>query len=73
MIQALKWIATAMFLTAGTLLSLNIAISKIGFILFFTGHIILFFLFLKLKDNPMIVQNGFFILIDSIGIYRWWF
>tara|TARA_Y100000385_G_scaffold261507_1_gene292303 strand:- start:321 stop:542 length:222 start_codon:yes stop_codon:yes gene_type:complete len=73
MIQALKWIATAMFLTAGTLLSLNIAISKIGFILFFTGHIILFFLFLRLKDNPMIVQNGFFILIDSIGIYRWWF
>jgi hypothetical protein len=73
MIQALKWIATAMFLTAGTLLSLNIAISKIGFILFFSGHIILFFLFLKLKDNPMIVQNGFFILIDAIGIYRWWF
>lgn len=73
MIQALKWIATAMFLTAGTLLSLNIAISKIGFILFFTGHIILFFLFLRLKDNPMIVQNGFFILIDAIGIYRWWF
>jgi hypothetical protein len=73
MIQALKWIATAMFLTAGTLLSLNIVISKIGFILFFTGHIILFFLFLRLKDNPMIVQNGFFIVIDAIGIYRWWF
>jgi hypothetical protein len=73
MIQALKWIATAMFLTAGTLLSLNIAISKIGFVLFFFGHILLFLLFIKIRDKPMIVQNGFFIIIDSMGIYRWFF
>jgi hypothetical protein len=73
MIQNLKWIATAMFLTAGTLLSLNIEASKIGFLLFFSGHIILFFLFLRLRDKPMIVQNGFFMIIDVIGIYRWFF
>ena len=67
----MKWLATALFLSAGTLLSLNIEISRFGFLLFFTGHILLSYIFLKEKDWAMVTQNGFFIFVDMIGIYRW--
>lgn len=67
----MKWLATALFLSAGTLLSLNIEISRFGFLLFFTGHMLLTWYFLKEKDWAMITQNAFFILIDMLGIYRW--
>lgn len=67
----MKWLATALFLSAGTLLSLNIEISRFGFLLFFTGHALLTWYFLREKDWAMITQNAFFILIDILGIYRW--
>ena len=70
-VDNLKWISTTLFLMAGLMLSLNLGISKIGFILFFIGHVILVNAFWKSKDWSMITQNGFFIIIDSIGIYRW--
>jgi hypothetical protein len=66
-----KWLATGLFLSAGTLLSLNIEISRFGFLLFFAGHILLSYIFLKEKDWAMVTQNGFFIFVDMIGIYRW--
>ena len=67
----MKWLATGLFLSAGTLLSLNIEISRFGFLLFFTGHVLLSWYFFKEKDWAMTTQNGFFILIDMMGIYRW--
>lgn len=67
----MKWIATILFLTAGTLLSLNIEISRFGFFFFAIGHVILTYYFAKLKDYAMITQNSFFLIIDGIGIYRW--
>jgi hypothetical protein len=66
-----KWLATILFLTAGTLLSLNIEISRFGFFFFLTGHIILTYYFIKYRDWAMVVQNGFFLFIDALGIYRW--
>jgi len=71
MMDTLKWISTTLFLSAGLILSLNLPFSKVGFILFLIGHITLLGVFLRHKDWPMIVQNGFFIIIDLIGIYRW--
>ena len=67
----MKWLATALFLSAGTLLSLNIEISRFGFLLFLSGHILLTWYFFRDKDWAMITQNAFFILIDLLGIYRW--
>lgn len=67
----MKWLATGLFLSAGTLLSLNIEISRFGFLLFFAGHVLLSWYFFKEKDWAMTTQNGFFILIDMMGIYRW--
>jgi|TARA_B110000977_G_scaffold197180_1_gene279098 hypothetical protein len=69
----MKWLATAIFLSAGTLLSLNIEISRFGFLLFLTGHVLLSYWFFKEKDWAMATQNGFFIFIDLLGIFRWFF
>lgn len=70
-INNLKWVATLLFLMAGLMLSLNVGVSKIGFLLFFVGHAMLLNVFWRERDWSMITQNGFFIVIDSIGIYRW--
>ena len=67
-----KWFGTLMFLSAATLLSLNIGVSPYGFILFLLGHVVLSYYFLfKNKDLPMFTQNFFFIGIDTLGIVRW--
>jgi len=69
----LKWIATILFICAGLMLALNIESSRFGFLMFFTGHIILLACFARERDWAMVTQNGFFIGIDIIGIYRWFF
>ena len=70
-IERIKWLATFMFVCAGTLISLNIPESKYAFPLFATGHIIAIYVFAILKDKPLIVQNIFFLMIDIIGIWQW--
>lgn len=67
-----KWIASILFLLAAVAVSSNSEISKYGMILFFVGHIMLTYVFYKHKDNPMIFQNGVFIIVDMYGIYNWW-
>ena len=69
--ENLKWFATFMFVLAGVLISLNVEQSKWAFPLFASGHMIVLFVFLKLKDKPMIFQNSFFLSIDLLGIYQW--
>jgi len=66
-----KWLGTTLFLTAGTLASLNIPETKWAFVLFLSGHIVLGFLFAIRRDWPMMIQNMFFIPIDVLGIVRW--
>jgi hypothetical protein len=68
-----KWTGTTFFISAGFIMSLNIDISKYGFLLFFAGHIVLSSYFWWKKDVPMALQNLFFIPIDILGVYRWFF
>lgn len=67
----LKWFGTFCFIAAATLLSSNIDISKYGFIIFLIGHITFIYVFHTQKDKAMLFQNSFFILLDLLGIYRW--
>jgi hypothetical protein len=66
-----KWIATVLFIFSGGVLALNIDISRWGFVTFFVAHILLVVVFNRIKDYPMLLQNAFFIIVDVIGIYRW--
>ena len=70
-IERTKWLATLMFVCAGTLISLNLPESKYAFPLFASGHLIAIYVFVTLRDKPLIVQNIFFLCIDVIGIYQW--
>ena len=71
-IQLSKWIATTLFIFSGVVISLNLPdISKWGFVSFLVAHVLLVVVFSKIKDNPMLTQNLFFIGVDFIGIYRW--
>ena len=60
-----------MFVCAGTLISINIPESKYAFPLFATGHLIAIYVFVTLRDKPLIAQNVFFLFIDVVGIYQW--
>jgi len=66
-----KWVGTFCFITAAILLSANFEGSRYGFLLFLFGHILLTWLFWKLKDYPLTFQNGFFIIVDMFGIWNW--
>ena len=70
-LNSLKWLGSFMFVCAGVLISLNIPESKWAFPIFASGHITVLYVFLKLKDKPMIFQNTFFLCIDILGIYQW--
>ena len=70
-LDRLKWMATAMFVCAGVLISLNLPESKYAFPMFAIGHITILYAFIKLKDKPMIAQNAFFLCIDILGIWQW--
>ena len=63
--------ATAMFVCAGILISLNLPESKYAFPMFAIGHVVILYAFIKEKDTPMITQNAFFLCIDFLGIYKW--
>jgi len=65
----LKWIGTVIFFIAALLLALNLEFSKIGFLLFFIGHIIFTFVFRN--DRPMLIQNLGFLVLDIVAIFRW--
>jgi hypothetical protein len=66
-----KWLATGLFMFSGGVLAANIEISRWGFVTFFLAHILLVVVFYRVKDYAMMMQNGFFIFIDLLGIFRW--
>ncbi|SFV58683.1 hypothetical protein MNB_SUP05-5-1100 [hydrothermal vent metagenome] len=67
------WIGTITGIIGGLLLALNISISHFGFLFFLTSASSWIIQGLKNKDKALILLNVFFIFIDLIGIYRWFF
>jgi hypothetical protein len=72
-LNKLKWVMAGLFLISALLLTSNISISKIGFLLFLIGHFIGVLVFYIEKDTPMFYHSILFIFIDIWGIYRWYF
>lgn len=67
-----KWFGTVCFLSAAILLSANIEWSRYGFFIFLTGHVLLsYYFWFRQRDAALATQNTCFILIDAMGIYRW--
>ena len=70
-IKILKWVGTALFITAGMLVSSNVDESKYAFFLFLSGHAIYIYVFSREWDSAMLANNAFFVIVDIWGIYRW--
>ena len=67
----LKWIASILLIIAGIMISFKVPHFEYAFVVFFAGHTIMQFVFLKTKENAMLMANSFFWVIDVVGIYRW--
>jgi hypothetical protein len=70
--NVLKFLAVSMFVIGGTLLALNIAISKYAFFGFVIAHSFLSYIFYK-KDNVLFAQNFYFVFINMYAIYARFF
>ena len=66
-----NWIASALLIIAGVLISGKFKYFEYSYILFFIGHLIYVVNFIKDKEYRYVVANLFFLSIDVLGIYKW--
>lgn len=68
----IKWVSTSLFIFGGTIIALKMPFMKWGFPSFVLAHIILLYDFIKThKNKPLIIQNTYFLIINSIATYIW--
>jgi hypothetical protein len=67
------WLGTLTGITGGILVALNFEYSKFGYIFFMLSAITWVAQGIKNKDNSLILLNGVFVCVNSLGIYRWFF
>jgi len=69
--KTFNWIASALLIIGGVLISSRLKYFEYSYFLFFTGHLIYVIDFIKEKQYSYLSANLFFLLIDLLGIYRW--
>lgn len=69
--KIVNWIASALLIIAGILISGKFKYFEYSYILFFIGHLIYVINFIKDKEYSYVVANLFFLSIDVLGIYKW--
>ena len=68
----LKWISMSLFIFGGTISALKLSFMKYAFPCFVVGHIIVLYDFISThKNKPLIIQNIYFLIINSIATYIW--
>ena len=68
-----NWLSSILCAGSGLMLALNMEFSKYGFVSFLVSHIFFEFAFIKEKNYPLLFNNTVFLVIDIVGIYRWFF
>ena len=68
----IKWIASTLFIIAGTFVALKLPIMKFAFPMFCIAHLILIYDFTTThKNKPLIIQNIYFFIVNIIATYIW--
>jgi len=68
----IKWIATALFIFGGTVVSIKAPIIAYAFPCFVGAHIILLYDFIRTHRNKaLIFQNAYFLIMNMIASYIW--
>ena len=66
-----EWLSVGLLLIGATLLALNIPMSKWAFPILGISRLWLSILMFKKKDYPMFIMNFFYLIVDIVGIIRW--
>jgi hypothetical protein len=67
-----KWWAILILIVGGVMLAGKLPISySIAYLLLLLGHLGMLHTFYDKRDVPMMVVNAVWVLIDAIGMYRW--
>jgi hypothetical protein len=66
-----EWLSVGLLLIGATLLALNLPMSKWAFPILGISRLWLSILMFKKKDYPMFIMNFFYLIVDIIGIIRW--
>jgi nicotinamide riboside transporter PnuC len=69
----IKWIATILCMIGGILISINIQESKYAFPFFILSNLLFVYKFYQERDYALTANNAFFLLLNAIGIFRWFF
>ena len=67
------WIGTITGIIGGLLIALKFELSKFGYIFFMMSVFCWIIQGVKNKDKALVIINIFFIFINAIGIYNWFF
>lgn len=70
-IKLLKWMSVIITIIAALTISLRVTEILTSYIIFLIGHILMFFVMLKVKDWSLFFMNLIWIIIDIIGIIKW--
>lgn len=70
-IKLLKWMSVIITILAALTISLRVTEILTSYIIFLIGHILMFFVMLKVKDWSLFFMNLIWIIIDIIGIIKW--
>lgn len=67
-----KWWAILILIIGGVMLAGKLPVPySFAYALLLLGHIGMLHTFYDKRDIPMMVVNGVWVLIDAIGMYRW--
>jgi len=66
-----EWVSVILLLIGATLLALNLPFSKWAFVILGISRLWLSILMYRKKDYPMFVMNFFYLIVDIVGIVRW--
>lgn len=70
----IKWIATALFITSGTFISLRLSGMQYAFPVLVIAHCILVYEFyFKQFNKPLIIHNAYFAIVNAFATYIWMF
>jgi hypothetical protein len=66
-----EWLSVGLLIIGATLLALNLPMSKWAFPILGISRLWLSILMFKKKDYPMFIMNFFYLIVDIVGIIRW--
>jgi len=70
-LKIIKWFSVVITIIAALSISLRITNIVVSYYIFLVGHIIMAYIFYKAKDWSLFFMNAVWVVIDIIGIIKW--